>query len=48
MSSKIVVAEATPIVLTAEERTELESLARSTKTEHRARQKRLKPHFADL
>jgi hypothetical protein len=47
MSSKVV-AEATPIVLTAEERTELESLARSTKTEHRARQKRLKPRFADL
>jgi transposase len=31
--------EATPIVLTAEERTELESLARATKTEHRMRQR---------
>ena len=31
--------EATPIVLTLEERAELEGLARSTKTEHRARLK---------
>jgi transposase len=31
--------EATPIVLTAEERAELESLARSTRTEHRLRQR---------
>ena len=31
--------DATPIVLTAEERTELEGLARSTKTEHRLRQR---------
>jgi transposase len=31
--------EATPIVLTAEERAELEGLARSTKTEHRLRQR---------
>jgi transposase len=31
--------EATPIRLTAEERTELESLARSSKTEHRLRQR---------
>jgi MFS family permease len=31
--------EATPIVLTAEERTELEGLARSTRTEHRLRQR---------
>ncbi len=31
--------EATPIILTAEERTELEGLARSTKTEHRTRLK---------
>jgi transposase len=31
--------EATPIELTAEERTELERLARSTKTEHRLRQR---------
>jgi hypothetical protein len=38
MSSKIV-PEATPIVLTAEERAELESLARSMKTEHRTRLK---------
>jgi len=36
MSSKII-PEATPIILTAEERGELESLARSTKTEHRTR-----------
>jgi transposase len=33
------ISEATPIRLTAEERTELESLARSTKTEHRLRQR---------
>lgn len=33
------VGEATPIVLTLEERAELEGLARSTKTEHRARLK---------
>ena len=31
--------EATPIRLTEEERTELEGLARSTKTEHRLRQR---------
>lgn len=31
--------EATPIILTASERSELESLARSTKTEHRLRQR---------
>jgi hypothetical protein len=31
------IAEATPIILTSEERPELESLARSTKTEYRAR-----------
>ena len=31
--------EGTPIALTADERTELESLARSTKTEHRLRQR---------
>jgi transposase len=31
--------DATPIVVTAEERTELEGLARSTKTEHRLRQR---------
>src|SRR5262245_31730457 len=31
--------EATPITLTAEERGELEGLARSTKTEHRMRQR---------
>jgi hypothetical protein len=31
--------EATPIILTAEERTELEGLDRSTKTEHRLRQR---------
>ena len=31
--------EATPIRLTAEERTELEGLARSSKTEHRLRQR---------
>lgn len=36
MSSKII-PEATSIVLTADERAELESLARSTKTEHRTR-----------
>jgi hypothetical protein len=30
------IAEATPIILTGEERTELESLAGSTKTEYRA------------
>jgi len=30
--------EATAIILTAEERTELEGLSRSTKTEHRLRQ----------
>jgi hypothetical protein len=33
------IAEATPIILTSEERTELESPARSTKTEYRARVK---------
>ena len=33
------VAKATPIVLTGEERAELESLARSTKTEYRLRQR---------
>jgi hypothetical protein len=31
------VLQATPIVLTAEERAELEGMARSTKSEHRAR-----------
>src|SRR3954451_5011884 len=31
--------EATPVILTAEERAELEALARSTKTEHRPRQR---------
>src|SRR5688572_11256755 len=31
--------EATPIILTDEERAELEGLARSTKTEHRLRQR---------
>jgi len=31
--------EATAIILTAAERTELEGLARSTKTEHRLRQR---------
>ncbi len=31
--------EATPIILTADERAELEGLARSTKTEHRTRLK---------
>jgi hypothetical protein len=31
--------EATPITLTQEERAELEGLARSTKTEHRMRQR---------
>jgi transposase len=31
--------EATPIILTKDERTELEALARSTKTEHRLRQR---------
>jgi transposase len=36
MSSKTI-PEATPIILTADERGELESLARSTKTEHRTR-----------
>jgi transposase-like protein len=36
MSSKII-AEATPIILTAEERAELAGLVRSTKTEHRTR-----------
>jgi Homeodomain-like domain len=33
------IAEVTPIILTSEERTELESLARSTKTEYRVRVK---------
>jgi hypothetical protein len=31
--------EATPVILTVEERSELEGLARSTKTEHRLRQR---------
>jgi 3-dehydroquinate dehydratase len=31
--------DATPIILTPEERSELEGLARSTKTEHRLRQR---------
>ena len=33
------IAEATPVILTSEERTELESLARSTKTEYCVRVK---------
>ncbi len=50
------IVEATPILLTSEEHAELESLARSTNAEHRARvkdqvqspsKKYLKPCFTD-